>query len=107
MDAVRDDVEGLITKEVHAANKKFPMFHSNHEGAAVIFEEIQEAEEQMNEVYRTFKILWDLIKHDVESEHCVSVIRESAIKLSVEAIQVAAMAEKFLASAERRVNEDN
>ena len=41
MNAVKEDVEKLVQKELESANQRFPMFHSDHEGAAVIFEEIQ------------------------------------------------------------------
>lgn len=41
MNAVESDVEKLVQKELESANRRFPMFRSDHEGAAVIFEEIQ------------------------------------------------------------------
>ena len=40
MDAVKEDVELLVQKELESANKKFPMFHSDHEGYAVLKEEL-------------------------------------------------------------------
>lgn len=36
MDVVMNDVRLLVKKELAAANKKFPMFASAHEGWAVI-----------------------------------------------------------------------
>lgn len=42
MDVVRKDVEALVQKELDAANEKFPLFHSAHEGYAVILEENDE-----------------------------------------------------------------
>lgn len=44
MDAVEKDVRLLVKKELRAANQNFPMFHSAHEGWAVIREEMSEAE---------------------------------------------------------------
>lgn len=46
MNAVESDVEKLVQKELEYANRRFPMFRSDHEGAAVIFEEIEEAEKR-------------------------------------------------------------
>ena len=44
MDVVMNDVRLLVKKELAAANQNFPMFHSAHEGWAVIREEMSEAE---------------------------------------------------------------
>ena len=47
MNAVKSDVEKLVQKELEAANQKFPVFHSDHEGAAVVFEEIEECKQEI------------------------------------------------------------
>lgn len=39
MNAVSEDVEKLVEKELEAANERFPQFHSPHEGWAVMQEE--------------------------------------------------------------------
>ncbi len=66
----------LVKKELESANKKFPLFNSAHEGYAVIKEELDE--------------LWDEIKND---KHPMSKSNQKD-----EAVQVAAMAIKFLMS---------
>ena len=43
MNAVKQDVEKLVQKELESANQKFPVFHSDYEGAAVIFRELDNA----------------------------------------------------------------
>lgn len=35
MNAVKQDVENLVQKELKALNQKYPMFHSDHEGGGV------------------------------------------------------------------------
>lgn len=77
MDAVRKDVRRLVNKELEAANKRFPQFASPHEGQNVVREELEEAERAI------------VPKDDFKA------IREAAVNLAVEAIQVAAMAKKF------------
>ena len=69
-----DTVLALVAAEFVLA-KKFPDFHSEHEGYAVIKEEVDE--------------LWDAIKNNKHTE-----IHERLW----EAIQVAAMAVKYVAS---------
>lgn len=64
----------LISKEYDSACKKFPKFNSYHEGYAVLKEEVDE--------------LWDQIK---KKDH-----RDPLLEM--EAVQVGAMALKFLVS---------
>ena len=66
----------LVKIELKDANSKFPLFNSPHEGYAVIKEELEE--------------LWDEIKNDKKPE--------SKMNQKNEAVQVAAMAIKFLIS---------
>jgi hypothetical protein len=66
----------LVIDELEKANSKFPLFNSSHEGYAVLKEEVDE--------------LWDEIK---DNKNPMTVVRQRD-----EAIQVAAMAIKFLIS---------
>ena len=66
----------LVVAELNSANEKFPMFNSSHEGYAVIKEELDE--------------LWDEIKNNKYPM--------SSVNQKKEAIQVGAMAIKFLMS---------
>ena len=111
MNAVKEDVEKLIKKELESANQRFPMFRSDHEGAAVIFEEIQEAEYELECAKDRVQELWRSVKNDLSAEWIAEVgvvITNRAINLACEAIQVAAMAQKFIDSQkERERNEGN
>ena len=100
MDAVRTDVEQLIRKEYLASNLQFPLFHSQHEGYAVMLEEIDELEDEMKMVRFHSRILWDEIKRSVEDID-LSAVRNHALNAAIEAIQVAAMCDKFVASGEK------
>lgn len=96
MNAVKNDIEKLVEKELAAADEKFPQFNSPHEGYAVILEEMDELKGEieycnilMTEIWRNIKI----------NERCLSIIRSlrvKAIEASCEAIQVAAMCDKFI-----------
>ena len=66
----------LAEKEYRRSNELYPMFHSTHEGYAVIKEEVDE--------------LWDYIK---ESKKVTPCIMQRA-----EVIQIMAMCVKFLES---------
>lgn len=99
MNAVKEDVENLVQKELEFANQRFPMFRSDHEGAAVILEEIEEAKEEIEELEDNFHNLWSLVKdNDTRSSACAGWVFTSSVRLACEAIQVAAMAQKFIDS---------
>ena len=108
MNAVKQDVEKLVQKELESANQKFPMFRSEHEGAAVIFEEIEEAEHELKEMQFEFKEMWRSLKLNTGgTAFCDSVLKRS-LNLACEAIQVSAMAQKFIDSQKvREKSEDN
>lgn len=74
MTPVEEFILKLIGEEYDRA-KKFPIFHSAHEGYGVILEEVDE--------------LWDAIKNNKHS---------TDLERTKEAIQVAAMAMKYVAS---------
>ena len=108
MNEIKSEVKNLVQKELESANQKFPMFRSDHEGAAVIFEEIEEAEHELKEMQFEFKEMWRSVKLNIGGiPFCEAVLKRS-LNLACEAIQVAAMAQKFIDSQkEREKNEDN
>ena len=109
MNAVKEDVEKLVQKELESANQRFPMFRSDHEGAAVILEEIEETHSEMLDMELNYKSLWQTIKENfINTASYAELIFDDAINLACEAIQVAAMAQKFIDSQkEREKSEDN
>jgi hypothetical protein len=72
----KNDALMLVSREFEKSMSKFPLFNSAHEGYAVIYEELDE--------------LWDEIKSNKK--------KGSMERQRDEAIQVAAMAIKFLVS---------
>ena len=103
MSTIKSDVEKLVQKELGAANQKFPMFQSDHEGAAVILEEIEEAHSEMLDMELNYKSLWQTIKENfINTASYAELIFDDAINLACEAIQVAAMAQKFIDSQKER-----
>ena len=105
MNVVRSDVEQLVKKELESANKRFPAFRSPHEGWAVIREEYDELKNAIYVLKGSMKFLWMGVKKnwyagedDVDglAKLIPSQIREEAIDAACEAIQVAAMAQKYI-----------
>ena len=108
MSTIKSDVEKLVQKELEFANRKFPMFHSDYEGAAVIFEEIEETKDSLIDTEYQFGEMWKCIKDNMSGYPFIERLYVRAIEAACEAIQVAAMAQKFIDSQkEREENEDN
>ena len=102
MNAVENDVRALVDKELAAANKQFPQFHSAHEGYAVIQEEVDELKEDMDRINGRIPSLRARVRFNNSCEELVSRIFDDAINAACEAIQVAAMCKKFLEMEEKR-----
>ena len=97
MNVVEDDVVKLVSKELNNANKHFPLFQSPHEGYAVIKEEVEETMDAMNELLERFSEAWNGIKGNDEKETLtkISLVWGAAIDVATEAIQIAAVCDKY------------
>lgn len=100
MNKVKEKLPALVEEELAAAMEEHPLFASAHEGYAVLLEEVEETESNMRAVRNELSALWYGVKSDnlrVVSFQA-SLVKGAAIDLAAEAIQVAAMAQKLLAS---------
>ena len=108
MCTIKSDVEKLVQKELESANQKFPMFRSYHEGAAVIYEEIEECKQEIENLEIQFEALWSHVKADNKMSVITPVrLKLTAANLACEAIQVAAMAQKLIDSQKEREKSDD
>ena len=92
-------VEKIVADELIAANAAFPAFNSRHEGYAVMLEEAQEARDEMQEIGMQTKIIWDMVKENAQKDVFLTrlgELKETAQNMAAEAIQLAAMSEKFI-----------
>lgn len=98
MKTIREGVQKLKDTELRLANEANPLFRSKHEGYAVILEEYDELEDDMNEIAILMGALWNHITSDEPAPDIARELRKWAIEAACEAIQVAAMAEKYIKS---------
>ena len=97
MNAAEGKVLELVKMELAAANEKHPPFVSQHEGYAVILEEIEETRDPISAMELHFGYAWDTIKHDSNAKERIEMCKRFAVWAACELIQVAAMCKKFQA----------
>lgn len=97
MDVITKDVRALAKKELAAANRRFWMFASPHEGYAVIREELDELIDEVRKLHFGLTIrLWrDVQRNEPMKREHLNLIYGVAIHAAVEAIQLAAMVKKY------------
>lgn len=101
MNVVSKDVEKLVKKELEAANERFPQFHSKHEGWAVMQEEAEELREECDSIEMAMEQFWHRIRDGIPTANHVALVEQYAEAAACEAIQVAAMARKYIDMLER------
>lgn len=89
-------IQALADEELKEANKKYPEFSSDHEAYAVIKEEVEECKEDVQEMEMVLSYFWGKVKRNRSSNDLISGMKKIALEAAAEAIQVAAMCDKFL-----------
>lgn len=98
MNLVTVQMEELAKIEYEAAKTDHGPLASMHEGWAVALEEIQETEEALNHAKQYLDEAWESIRADDPrgAEEAMDVSKFFAMRCACEAIQVAAVARRFL-----------
>lgn len=95
-----ESVKFLVNEEAERSMVNHPLFNSTHEGYAVIKEEVEEAAEELENVNFSLSSIWRNVKIN-DKENAIKhagCLKDFAIKLAAESIQVSAMAQKFIDS---------
>ena len=98
------EVGELTDKEYARANEQYPAFASDHEGHDVMTEEIEEAEEELENIHSIeIAMKFAIRKNSAEDVNKTAMaMYETAQKMAAESIQVAAMAQKIIESRQLR-----
>ena len=97
MDKILEKMEAAAEAEYEKILAKWGVFHSAHEGYAVLQEEAQEEMESLRE---DMKALWGKIREDAEDEAAgiAEEIYNDAMKCAAELMQVGAVCLRFINS---------
>lgn len=90
--------EAVITELTNACQVYGPEYHTLHEGYAVLKEEVEETENNLNYVKDLLSDLWKDVKSDDELgvKSLARFVAFGAIQVALEAVQVAAVARKII-----------
>ena len=72
------------------------VYASKHEAYAVLLEEVEEAQEALDGMRNNLETIWRQIRTNNTKSFDVYLCKESAIGLSEEAVQCAAVCERFI-----------
>lgn len=94
----KEDVKQLFMDELSKANKNNALFHSTHEGFAVLYEEYEEMTEQVNLVKMAIEQMWGDVRRNQNKRLAINTnCLQSAVTDTIrEAVQLGAMCEKLL-----------
>lgn len=101
MNAIKNDVEALVRKELASANRQFPLFNSVHEAYAIMKEEAEETQDAIANTEKALDKFWVGVKENLSQEwmeSSIADIRKNALQTAIEALQVAAMCDKYTLS---------
>lgn len=90
-------IDQAVLHEFRNIVKKYgPTYNSEHEGYAVLLEEVEEACEDADFMQDALKRLWLSIRQNNFSNYELAQVHELAKGLAEEAVQVAAVCERFM-----------
>lgn len=104
--AIQNAVTKLVVDEYDRANREHPALHSDHEAFAVLVEEVCELGEELDAIRGHMRDQWELIRKNESSLFTVAEIELRAIQAACEAVQVAAVCERWKDAREKQTREE-
>ena len=103
----QEHILSAIEKEKEAAISNHGYFHSDHEFWAVLKEEVEELQEYSTYIASKADLLWTAVRADaVLNQDTLNIIRQNAINAACEAVQVAAVIDKYLEGESKKVKSE-
>ena len=100
----QEHILSAIEKEKEAAISNHGYFHSDHEFWAVLKEEVEELQERSAYIASKFDLFWRAVRGDaVLNQDTLNIVRKNAINAACEAVQVAAVIDKYLEGESKKV----
>ena len=98
-----ESIDKAVAYELQNSVKEHGAFYaSEHEAYAVLLEEVEEVEEEAECIKIWLESVWKCIKGNQDLGIRVNEIKEHALDLAKEAVQVAAVCERFQETLDRK-----
>lgn len=92
-----ESIDQAVAYELQNVVKKYgATYNSEHEGYAVLLEEVEEAASEMIFVKGILEKFWESIKCNKVNNELLYFVKQHALRLAEEAVQVCAVCERFL-----------
>ena len=88
-------IEALINEELDRIVEEHGYFNSDHEAYAVIKEEVEEVEEDLDNLRFGLEVFWEHVRNDDDNLENAEAIERNGIELIKEAVQVVACCRKY------------
>lgn len=98
----KECITAAILAESMRAERIHGLYHSSHEGYAVLMEEIEEAQEILEKIKEDASILWDVIRQDGNGMELAFSIYLRAIDCCGEMVQIGAVVGKYCRSMQKQ-----
>ena len=98
--------EAVTLEIVNAVKVHGAEYNSNHEAYAVLLEEVEETERNLDYVKNHLAMIWDAVKADDDNEVKANarIIALDAVDLAKESCQIAAVCRKILGETENELH---
>ena len=95
----KESIDQAVCYELQNIVKEYgPTYHSTHEGYAVLKEEVEEAADDMKQIEQLMEGVWDAVKMNFAMKDQLCKLKAVAVALAGEAVQCAAVLERFLST---------
>lgn len=95
-ETARSLISKAMTAELESASKTYgETYHTQHEGYSVLLEEVEEAEDDLRYIKENLSELWKKIKGNENDPTLLTIMSGTALLLANEAVQIAAVCEKY------------
>lgn len=95
-EVARLHISKAVMEETKNAEENYgEIYHSPHEGYAVLLEEVEEAADDLTYIKNNLGVLWQSIKTNDLDSTTLTDIEGMAQMLALEAVQIAAVCSKF------------
>ena len=98
-DELYRQIDEAVKDELKAAKEVYPANNSRHESYAILLEEFDELQSEIEQLGYTLSLVWGKTKDNSPKDRMIQVLCEAGVtsrRMIAEAVQTSAMIDKFI-----------